>query len=112
MSLEWGRDALGNTIAEHKTYASQQELIRSNAPRAEDHTNQRVRKGSATEELDRLVNWAKSRVRARVEHVFGVVKKLWGFGKVLYRGLAKDATRSFVALSLANIYLALGVLDA
>ena len=28
------------------------------------------------------------------------------YGKVRYRGLAKNATRSFVALGLANIYLA------
>ena len=91
-------------------YASQQELIRSKAPKAADLTNQRVRKGSATEELERLLNRAKSRVRSRVEHVFGVVKRLWGFNKVRYRGLAKNATRSFVALGLANIYLARGVL--
>ena len=91
-------------------YASQQELIHSKAPKAADLTNQRVRKGSATEELERLINRAKSRVRARVEHVFGVVKRLWGFDKVRYRGLAKNATRSFVALGLANIYLARGAL--
>ena len=53
-----------------------------------------------------MVNRAKSRVRARVEHVFAVVKRLWGFNKVRYRGLAKNATRSFVALGLANIFLA------
>ena len=53
-----------------------------------------------------MVNRAKSRVRARVEHVFGVVKRLWGFGKARYRGLAKNATRAFVALGLVNIYLA------
>ena len=87
-------------------YASQQDLIASKAPNAQDLTNQRVRKGSVTEELERMVNRAKSRVRARVEHVFGVVKRLWGFSKVRYRGLAKNATRAFVALGLANIYLA------
>ena len=48
------------------------------------------------------------KVRARVEHVFAVVKRLWGFSKVRYRGLAKNATRSFIARSLANIYLAQG----
>lgn len=73
-------------------------------------TNQQVRKGGATKELERLVNRAKSQVRARVEHVFGVVKRLWGFDKVCYRGLAKNATRSFIALGLANIYLARGFL--
>lgn len=93
-------------------YASQQALIRSKAPNARDCTNQRVRPGSATEGLDRLVNRAKSRVRSRVEHVFAVVKKLWGFDKVRYRGLAKNATRAFVTLGLANIYLARKVLLA
>jgi IS5 family transposase len=51
-------------------------------------------------------------VRARVEHVFAVVKRLWGFDKVRYRGLAKNATRSFVTLGLANIYLARARLQA
>lgn len=87
-------------------YASQQALIHSKAPQAQDWTNQRVRPGSATEELDRIINRVKSRVRSRVEHVFAVVKKLWGFNKVRYRGLAKNATRAFVALGLANIYMA------
>ena len=53
-------------------------------------------------------NRNKSRIRARVEHVFAVVKRLWGFDKVRYRGLAKHATRAFVALAMANIYLARG----
>jgi IS5 family transposase len=46
-----------------------------------------------------------SKIRSRVEHVFGVVKRLWGFGKVRYRGLQKNATRAFTALALANIFL-------
>jgi transposase, IS5 family len=87
-------------------YASQKALIESKAPRARDFTNQRVRKDDGTHEVERSKNRTKSRVRARVEHVFAVVKRLWGFGKVRYRGLAKNATRSFVVLGLANIYLA------
>ena len=75
-------------------YASQQALIHAKAPKAMDMTNKTVRKGSVTEELERMVNRAKSTVRARVEHVFGVVKRLWGFNKARYRGLAKNATRS------------------
>ena len=58
-------------------YAWQQELIHSKAPEAADWTNQRVRKGSVTEALERMVNRVKSWVRARVEHVFAVVKRLW-----------------------------------
>lgn len=57
------------------------------------------------DEVARGKNRNKSRIRARVEHVFGVVKRLWGFGKVRYRGLAKNATRALAALALANIYL-------
>ena len=87
-------------------YASQKALIESKAPRARDLTNHRVRRVGEIDEAKRSKNRTKSRVRARVEHVFAVVKRLWGFAKVRYRGLAKNATRSFVALGLANIYLA------
>ena len=65
-----------------------------------------MRKNGEVNEVERSKNRNKSTVRARVEHVFAVVKRLWGFTKVRYRGLAKNACRSFVALGLANIYLA------
>jgi IS5 family transposase len=88
-------------------YASQKTLIASKAPKARDFTNQRTRRaGGVVDEVERGKNRNKSKIRARVEHVFGVVKRLWGFGKVRYRGLNKNATRAFTALALANIYLA------
>lgn len=87
-------------------YASQDKLIHAKAPLAVDLTNKTVRPGSPTEELERMVNRGKSRVRSRVEHVFAVVKKLWGFTKVRYRGLAKNGTRAFVVTALANLFLA------
>jgi transposase, IS5 family len=37
---------------------------------------------------------------------------LWGFSKVRYRGLQKNATRAFTALALANIYMSRGLLLA
>src|SRR5690606_18812022 len=89
-------------------YASQKELIREHAPNARDFTNQRTRRSGEVDEQERARNRVKSKVRARVEHVFAVVKRLWGFTKVRYRGLEKNATRSFVALGLANLYLARG----
>ncbi len=55
--------------------------------------------------MQRAKNRNKSRVRARVEHVFAVVKRLWGFTKVRYRGLQKNALRAFTVLALANIYV-------
>ena len=86
-------------------YASQKALIEAKAPRAKDFTNQRTRRNGVVDEAIKAKNRNKSRIRSRVEHVFGVVKRLWGFGKVRYRGLAKNATRAFTALALANIYL-------
>jgi IS5 family transposase len=88
-------------------YHNQTELIARAAPLAEDCTNERVRKpGGEMDKAKRASNRAKSKVRARVEHVFGVIKRLWGFTKVRYRGLDKNAGRAFVALALANLYLA------
>lgn len=87
-------------------YASQKALIRGKAPKAKDFTNERVRKAGQVDEVKRAKNRSKSKIRARVEHVFAVVKRLWGFSKVRYRGLAKNASRAFTALALANIYLA------
>lgn len=87
-------------------YASQKVLMQSKAPKAKDFTNQRVRRAGQIDEVQRAKNRNKSKIRARVEHVFAVVKRLWGFTKVRYRGLAKNATRAFTALALANIYLA------
>jgi IS5 family transposase len=37
--------------------------------------------------------------------VFHVVKRLWGFTKVRYRGLAKNTARVFTTFALANVYL-------
>ena len=92
-------------------YASQKALIASKGPRAKDFTNQRTRRAGEVDEVQRAKNRNKSRVRARVEHVFAVVKRLWGFTKVRYRGLQKNATRAFTALALANIYLCRGHLQ-
>lgn len=87
-------------------YASQKALMQGKAPKAKDFTNERVRKAGQVDEAKQAKNRSKSKIRARVEHVFAVVKRLWGFTKVRYRGLAKNASRAFTALALANIYLA------
>jgi IS5 family transposase len=66
------------------------------------------RRGSRTKPLtdhQRYINQVRSRARARGEHAFHVVKRLWGFAKVRYRGLAKNTARLFTAFALANLYL-------
>lgn len=55
---------------------------------------------------DLSFNRKNNRVRARVEHPFGVIKHLWGYSKVRYRGLAKNAAQVFTLFALANFYLA------
>jgi IS5 family transposase len=47
----------------------------------------------------------KSRVRAKVEHVFGVMKNIFGFRKVRYRGLAKNLHMLEVTAALTNLYM-------
>jgi IS5 family transposase len=86
-------------------YQGQRAAIRAAAPQARDFTNRRVRKAGGIDEAQRLRNRTKSRTRARVEHVFHVIKHLWGFTKVRYRGLAKNTARLFTAFALANLYM-------
>jgi IS5 family transposase len=66
--------------------------------------NRRASRRPLTEH-QRMINRLRSRARARCEHVFHVVKRLWGFAKVRYRGLAKNTARLFTAFALANLYL-------
>jgi IS5 family transposase len=66
------------------------------------------RRGASAKPLtdhQRYINQVRSKARARGEHAFHVVKRLWGFAKVRYRGLAKNTARLFTAFALANLYL-------
>ena len=48
----------------------------------------------------------KSSVRAKVEHVFGVVKRFFGFDKTRYKGRRKQTAKLHMMFALANLYLA------
>ena len=66
------------------------------------------RRGTRAHDLSaaqRRINRSRSRIRARVEHPFNVVKRLWGFTKVRYRGVAKNLARAYTLFALANLYL-------
>jgi IS5 family transposase len=52
----------------------------------------------------RKINRARSRTRARCEHPFRVVKRLWGFDKTRYRGIDKNLARAQTMFALANLY--------
>ena len=45
-------------------------------------------------------------LKARVEHAIGVIKRIFGFQKVRYRGLAKNLHRLEVTAALANLFMA------
>ena len=67
--------------------------------------NRRAAPGKPLSAHGEAVNRSRSRVRSRGEHGFLVVKRLWDFAKVRYRGLAKNTARAFAAFALANLYL-------
>lgn len=47
----------------------------------------------------------KAQVRARVEHPFRIVKCVFGFVKVRFKGLAKNTAQVMTLFALANLYL-------
>jgi IS5 family transposase len=81
-------------------------VIKAHAPKAKDFTNRRYRHRGVVDEAARARNRTKSKVRAKVEHAIGVIKRVFGFAKVRYRGLDKNAHRLFVTCALANLFMA------
>jgi IS5 family transposase len=67
--------------------------------------NRRPQPGYPLTAAQKRLNRLRSATRARGEHAFHVVKHLWGFTKVRYRGLAKNTARLFSCFALANLYL-------
>ena len=80
-------------------------VIRQHAPNAKDFTSQRYRHRGVVDEVERGKNRTKSSVRARVEHPFHVIKRVFGFVKVRDRGLAKNTERLWVTCGLANLFM-------
>ena len=89
-------------------YRGQREVIREAAPNALDFINRRYRHHGVVTEAEKARNRTKSKVRAKVEHCFGVIKRVCGFTKMGYRGLDKNAHRLFVTCAPANLFLARG----
>jgi len=81
----------------------QRQRLKQLAPKAKDFTNQRARKNRPLTDADKQTNRRKSAVRSKVEHPFLILKRIWGFAKVRYRGLAKNANRAFAMLAMLNL---------
>ena len=55
--------------------------------------------------LDKYIEYRKSAVRCKVEHAFLIVKRQFGYAKVVYRGIAKNLNRFNILLASANLVM-------
>lgn len=88
-----------------KAYVGQRTAIRRAAPRARDLTLAKAQANNPLAPVDEHVNRMRSKILSRVEHVFGVIKCVFRFDKLRYRGIAKNANKLFVVAALANLYM-------
>ena len=88
-----------------KAYASEGRRQAAVARGIDWRVNRKARRGKRLNCADRSYNRKSNRTRSRVEHAFGVIKHLWGYRKVRYRGLGKNAAQVFTLFALANFYL-------
>ena len=86
-------------------YQGQTAAIQQAAPNAQDMTCKRTRYKNRVDEFQRAKNRSKSSVRAKVEHPFRILKRIFGFDKVRYRGLASNHHRLCACFALVNLYL-------
>src|SRR5215831_9600148 len=86
-------------------YQGQGEAIRQAAPHAQDMTSRRVQYKNFVDEIQKAKNRVKAHVRAKVEHPFRIVKRIFGFEKVRYRGIKKNHERLCACFALVNLYL-------
>jgi len=89
-----------------QAYRGQTDVLARAAPMAQDLTNQAFRHNGRIDERIREANRLKSKVRARVEHVFGTIKRVFGFRKVRFRGLFKNRHHARMLAALANLFTA------
>ena len=85
-----------------QAYRGQRAVIRQHAPRARDFVNRRYRHRGVVDEAERAKNCTKSKVRAKVEHPIGIIKRVFGFTKIRYRGLKKNTHRLVVTCALGQ----------
>ena len=89
-----------------QAYQGQGAVLAERAPKAEDRICRRWRSKLQVWPEQREKNRLHSKVRSRVEHIFGVLKLRFGFVKVRYRGLAKNLHRLQVSFALINLVTA------
>lgn len=87
-------------------YSGQRDVMRQHAPRAKSFVQTKAHRHRPLSETERARNRTKSKVLAKVEQVFLVIKRIFGWAKVRYRGLAKNTHWLYISCGLANLYVA------
>jgi IS5 family transposase len=86
-------------------YQGQTEAIHEAAPQAQDMTSRRVNKSNGkVDQEQKRKNRTKSRVRARVEWPFRILRRVFHYTKVRYRGIKKNHEWLLTAFALVNLY--------
>jgi len=67
-------------------------------------TSRRVKTQAGVDEQQKRKNRTKASVRAKVEWPFRVLKRVFGFTKVRYRGLKKNHEWICAGFALVNLY--------
>jgi len=88
-----------------KAYASEEKKKEYEARGIEWCINRKANRGHQLTQKDVERNQRQSQIRAKGEHAFLVVKHLWHYQKVRYKGLYKNAVQVFSLFALANLYL-------
>ena len=87
-------------------YTGQKQELKEHAPQAKDFTRKKGFKNRALSDSEKDANRHKSKTRSRVEHIFGIMKRQFGYNKVRYRGLSKNAHSLYVKCALINLVIA------
>jgi IS5 family transposase len=59
----------------------------------------------AEPDWDGKIEYMKSKVRCKVEHVFAIVKGIFGYRKTVYKGLKKNTARLYMLFASANLLM-------
>ncbi len=87
-------------------YSGQRDVLREPAPQAKSFIQAKAHRHRPLREAERGRNRTKSKVRAKVAHAFLVIKRIFGWAKVRYRGVAKNTHWLQISCGLANLYVA------
>lgn len=88
-----------------KAYANEAKAAKAKLDGVNWRVSRKAKRNCKLNCADKSFNRKSNRTRSKVEHVFGVVKNLWGYRKVRYRGLYKNTCQTFTLMALANLYL-------